>query len=188
VEDSDRVTAFQTEVTTSRFGEAHTEWTIPEYIRLGRFSIQVQDGDDDQTSGYASVEVRRYDLPNFSVSVKPDRTFYLPGQNANLDIQTDYLFGQHVGKAKIRVVRDDSENEPAAESIAEGEADIQGRFRVSIDLREPFFKLDKVRNRFDDALLRLTPRIQLIGPHRESKVRATPEHGGHSYLHGGASC
>jgi hypothetical protein len=153
VEDSEGVTAYQTEVTTSRFGEAHTEWTIPEYTRLGQFSIEVQDGGDAEDSARASVEVRRYDLPNFSVSVKPDRTFYLPGQNANLEIQTDYLFGQHVGKAKIRVVRDDDdEDNPEAESIVEGEADIQGRFRASIDLQEPLGKLDKDSNRFDDAV------------------------------------
>ena len=150
VEDDDGATVYQTEVTTSRFGEAHTDWTIPENARLGSYSIYVEDGDDDRVSAVASVEVRRYDLPNFSVSVKPDRTFYLPGQNAVLEIQTDYLFGQHVSNAKIRVIPDDQEDS-AAKTVAEGEADVQGLFSAAIDLREVLGKLETYGQQFNDA-------------------------------------
>ena len=30
------------------------------------------------------VRISRYDFPNFSVSVQPDRQYYLPGQNAEV--------------------------------------------------------------------------------------------------------
>ena len=59
-------------------------------------------------AGQANVKVRisRYDLPNFAVKAQPDRTYYLPGQNAEVKVNADYLFGQPLTHGHVRVVRE----------------------------------------------------------------------------------
>lgn len=51
------------------------------------------------------MEVRGYDLPNFTVKTKPDRPYYLAGQNAEVEVRGDYLFGEPVKRGRVRVVR-----------------------------------------------------------------------------------
>ena len=52
------------------------------------------------------VRISRYDLPNFSVTAQSDREYYLPGQNAEVRVHADYLFGQPVKRGHVRVVRE----------------------------------------------------------------------------------
>ena len=59
---------YRTVETTSRFGIASVDWSIPENTRLGDYLIRVGiDGDDDTTA--QTVRISRYDLPNFRVNV-----------------------------------------------------------------------------------------------------------------------
>ncbi|MGO9270711.1 MAG: MG2 domain-containing protein [Terriglobia bacterium] len=84
VKDPDNAMVFRSELTASRFGVAHADWAIPDHQRLGTYALQVQLG---RRSGYpanASIQISRYELPQFTVSVKPDRSYYLPGQNASV--------------------------------------------------------------------------------------------------------
>ena len=100
---------FQTELLTSRFGVASTDWAIPDNTRLGDYNIAVEMDDENygDSNGYQSVKISRYDLPNFTVSVKPDRSYYLPRQNAEIEVRADYLFGQPVKRGQVRVVREE---------------------------------------------------------------------------------
>ncbi len=91
-------------VQTSRFGVSSADWTIPSNLRLGDYSATVQLA--NQTAE-TSVKVSRYELPQFSVTVKPDRAYYLSKQAANIEIRVDYLFGKPVAGAGIRVVREE---------------------------------------------------------------------------------
>ena len=108
VTDPENTTVFQTELTTSRFGVANADWTIPENTRLGNYEIRVEVDDEnyDDSQGFTAVKISRYDLPNFTVNVKPDRPYYLPQQNAVVEVQADYLFGQPVKRGHVRVVRE----------------------------------------------------------------------------------
>jgi len=56
-----------------RFGVAHADWTIPGHQGLGTYRIEVRGGQEDQSdySGSASIRISRYELPQFTVSVKP---------------------------------------------------------------------------------------------------------------------
>ncbi len=144
IEDPENATQFRADLKTSRFGVATVDWKIPENTRLGDFQINASL--DDETHGEAemrqTVKITRYDLPNFAVKTKSDRAFYLSGQNAEVEVRADYLFGQPVTKGKVRVVRETDrqwnyklqkwENEEA-ESY-EGETDATGKFITKLDL------------------------------------------------------
>lgn len=144
VEDPEHATQFRANLKTSRFGVANTDWMIPDGTRLGDFNIKalLDDEEHGEGQGFQTVKITRYELPNFAVKTKPDRGYYLPGQNAEIVIRADYLFGQPVTKAKARVVRETQRQwnynlqkweSKEAESY-EGEADATGKFTAKIDL------------------------------------------------------
>ncbi|HEV8367948.1 MAG TPA: MG2 domain-containing protein, partial [Pyrinomonadaceae bacterium] len=144
---------------TSRFGIASTEWAIPDSTRLGDYRVEFSMADDDDYSSRATVKVSRYELPNFRVNVKPDRSYYLPGQNAELEIRADYLFGNPVSKGHVRVVREtkrtwdyrEQKYETTEGDSYEGDTLADGSFKAHLDLKDDHNKLgDEDYNRFND--------------------------------------
>ncbi len=140
---------YRTEVKTSRFGVISADWSIPENTRLGSYRITVGLDDEENWAQQYSVRISRYDLPNFSVSVEPDRTFYLPGQRAEVKVRADYLFGQPVTRGHVRVVRESNREWNYREQkwdLEEGDkyeadTDAKGIFTAHIDLTEDHEKL-----------------------------------------------
>lgn len=144
IEDPDDSTVFRASVKTSRFGIASIDWPIPDNTRLGEYDIRVsiEGGEYDDAQTMQRIKISRYELPNFSVNVKPDHTYYLPGQHAEVEVRADYLFGQPVKRGHVRVVRESERDwnyeeqkwEAKEEETYEGEADETGRFVARIDL------------------------------------------------------
>jgi A-macroglobulin complement component/alpha-2-macroglobulin family protein/MG2 domain-containing protein/carboxypeptidase family protein/A-macroglobulin receptor/macroglobulin-like protein len=146
IRDPEGTYIFRRAITTSRFGVASVDWPIPENTRLGQYSIEVWLGEEAayNAPGSAVFKVSRYDLPNFAVTVKPDRSYYLPGQNAEAEVRADYLFGQPVKRGHVRVVRETERRWNYREQKwdteegdqYEGELDGEGRFIARIKLEE----------------------------------------------------
>ena len=148
IRDGEFTPVYRTELTTSRFGEADTDWAIPESVRLGDYTIQASHSD---RSGETSkrVKISRYDLPAFTISQKSERPYYLPNQNARVEIHAEYLFGQPVKQGHVRVVRENQRQwnyrkqqwETDQAPVVEGDLDSQGRFLANIDLQEEHHRL-----------------------------------------------
>ncbi|MFL6256732.1 MAG: MG2 domain-containing protein, partial [Pyrinomonadaceae bacterium] len=108
VEDEDESTAFTAALKTSRFGVASADWRVPESTKLGTYKLKLVMDSDKYDIDYGAVSdfrISRYDLPNFSVTTKPDRPYYLNEQNPSVEVRADYLFGQPVRRGHVRVVR-----------------------------------------------------------------------------------
>src|SRR6185369_12071761 len=92
-----------------------------------------------------------YELPNFAVRVTPDRAFYLPSQNAEVEVRGDYLFGQPVSRGRVRVVRETEREwnyreqkwDISEDEKYEGELDQAGRFVANLDLSAQHAELSK---------------------------------------------
>jgi uncharacterized protein YfaS (alpha-2-macroglobulin family) len=136
---------YRSELTTSRFGVAHGDWSIPDHARLGTYVVQVQ-SEPQSSSGYAGnayIRISHYELPQFTVSVKPDRAYCLPGQDPRIEVHGDYLFGKPVVHGRVKVVgaeertwnREKQKFDTKEGPKYEGEADAQGVFTVLIDLK-----------------------------------------------------
>jgi hypothetical protein len=130
---------------TSRYGIAATDWQIPENLRLGTYEIGAEFDDPGLDMTYrANVKISRYELPTFSVAVKSDRDYYLPGQNASVEIRANYVYGQPVRRGHVRVVHETEREwdfreqkwKIAEEEAYEGETDSQGKFIAHVDLTE----------------------------------------------------
>ncbi len=122
-------------LTTSRFGIAATDWEIPTNAKPGEYRIQVDDeGEDGELPATRTVNIRRYELPSFRVSVHLDRTYYLPHQTAAIEVGGEYLFGKPVSTGKVQITEGDE-----GLHIGQGELNADGRFRTTLELNEPKF-------------------------------------------------
>src|SRR5688572_10640899 len=159
--DPESSTTFRAQLTSSRFGVASADWQIPENARLGDYRVAVELDSDkyEDAEGSLTVKISRYDLPNFTVNVKPDRPFYLSGQNAGVEVRADYLFGQPVKRGRVRVVREtertwnyrEQKYETEEGDKYEGETDAAGKFVAHINLAEAHAKLrDEDYSRYED--------------------------------------
>jgi hypothetical protein len=162
LDDPEGSTVFSSDVKTSRYGIATADWPIPDSTKLGWYTLSIEMEDSRYDVDYGTtrgVRISRYDLPNFTVSTKPDRPYYLAGQNAEIEVRGDYLFGQPVKRAHVRVVRQterrwDYEQQKYVteeQDPIEGELDEQGRFSARIDLSKEHAELaDSSYRRFED--------------------------------------
>lgn len=158
VEDEEGEEQFHQTVTTSRFGIASADWDIPQKLRLGDYRIKTVLGDEDYGQ-QARIRISRYDLPTYSVVVTPDRPYFLPGQDANVEVRADYLFGKPVQHGKVRVVRReewkwnyrDQKWEGEETEPVEGELDASGKFVAHISLKKDLedFKPNRWRRFLD---------------------------------------
>jgi hypothetical protein len=159
IEDDDDTVVYRQTVKTSAFGIASISWPLPDNAKLGSYRVIVE-SDDDLYGDRLEFKVSRYDLPNFTVSTKADKPYYLPSdKRADVTITADYLFGKPVPNGKIRVVRDAERRwnpstqsyEDAGQPAIEGTADAQGRFVAPLDLEEDLADLSASRwRRFED--------------------------------------
>lgn len=142
--DEEDTVLYRQKVKTSEFGIAAFQWKIPENAKLGRYQIQVRNSEDSYI-GYQSIKISRYDLPNFAVSAKALKTYYLPGENeAEVEVNGDYLFGKPVTKGKVRIVRETNRKwnyKKQKYDVDEGEShegktDESGKFTAKFDLSE----------------------------------------------------
>ena len=146
IADEEDTVVYRATSDTSRFGVAREEWEIPENLRLGNYSIKLTAGTEndegDSPQGYQSIRVSRYELPPFTVNVKSDRDYYLPGQNAGVTVNADYLFGKPVTKGHVKVARESEHRwnfkeqrwDVEEDQKWEGELGTDGKFIANIDL------------------------------------------------------
>jgi hypothetical protein len=166
IEDQEGDEKLHQNLKTSPFGVTTADWEIPEKLRLGDYKITVALADKDQDIDYdtpkniASIRVSRYELPNFTVKADSGKKYYLPGEDAEVTISADYLFGKPVQTGKVRLVQEQnrhwdfsSQQWTSDESNAiEGSLDRGGKFKTKVDLSgyfKDFARADYAR--FEDV-------------------------------------
>lgn len=151
--DGDGTTVYRETVKTSEFGIASISWKIPDNAKLGDYSVEIESEDGMTENNRQVFKVSRYDLPNFAVTAKPDKTFYLLADDtAEITVSADYLFGKPVTKGKVRVVQENErtwswrEQKYVAEEkqSVEGATDAEGKFIAKVDLKE---EMEQLRSR-----------------------------------------
>jgi hypothetical protein len=181
VTDPDDTMVYRETLQSSRFGIVHTDWPIPENQLLGNYRIEVApvDGDDRHWRATERVKISRYELPDFVVNVKPDKPYYLPGQNAEVEVRGDYLFGKAVTHGHVRVVREEERHwnykdqkwEIDEGDEYQGDLDTNGRFTAHVSLKndQDDFSDDNDYTRFKD--LRFAAYVTDATTHRTEQRR-----------------
>jgi hypothetical protein len=152
--DEEGILVLKQTVVTDAFGVAHLDWQIPPNLRLGTYVIRAwlsgQEDDWRNVKVEKSVHIYRYDLPNFRVSAHADKTYYLKGQNADITVSAEYLFGKPVTRGKVRVVEETERTwdyrkqqwHTEEGQVQTGELDRDGRFTTHFDLSEAHADLE----------------------------------------------
>ncbi len=150
IRDDDNTLLHRAELTTSAYGVVSADWKVPENTALGDYSLHLE---PDDTGGHGQahqVRVSRYDLPNFFVVVKPDRAYYLPGQDAQVEVRAEQVFGKPLPRGHVRVVREGDRTwdpfrrawEVEETAAFEGDTGPDGRFVARIPLAEDHAELN----------------------------------------------
>ncbi len=149
IKSEDDLILYKETLKTSEFGIASVSWQIPENSKLGEYRVEIKTA-DSKNLGSQNFKVTRYDLPNFSVTTKTDKTFYLPTDTtAEITVKADYLFGQPVLKGKVRIVQEEERRwnykeqkyDIKEKQTFEGEVDSEGKFVAKINLSEAIAEL-----------------------------------------------
>ncbi len=162
VHDPDEAVIFSTDAETSRFGIASADWTIPSSQKLGSYRVSADitgDADSRELQGNQLIRISRYELPTFTVNVVANQPFYLPGQNADLTVSANYMFGKPVLRGHVRIVREarrewnyrEQKWEAVEGQSQEGELDAKKEFRATLNLSKDHSNLhDTDWKRFED--------------------------------------
>jgi hypothetical protein len=151
VKDEEDTVLYRETVKTSAYGVASIAWKIPDNAKLGAYHVEV-DADDELDGNRLEFKVSRYDLPQFSVAAKPDKTFYLPtDRQAEITVRADYLFGKPVTRGKVRVVQENDRHwnwraqkyEAEEKQTFEGATDAEGKYIAKVDLSQPLADLQE---------------------------------------------
>ncbi len=92
---------FRQQVKVDAFGSVHASFPVPATAALGNYTLRVQSGDLQTSSGF---EVQEYRKPEFEVIVTPVSRFAIQGREAVVTIQARYYFGQPVANGQLRWV------------------------------------------------------------------------------------
>ncbi|MBI2808306.1 MAG: hypothetical protein HYX68_25240 [Planctomycetes bacterium] len=85
---------------TSEFGIASVDFQLASEVNMGNYNLRAIIGD---VRAEKTVQVKRYVLPKFKVAVKTNKTFYLPKETIQVDLQSDYFFGKPVANSKVEI-------------------------------------------------------------------------------------
>src|SRR5439155_27106586 len=100
------------------------------------------------------------ELPTFNVTVKPDRTAYLPTEPAHVTVTGAYLFGKPVPRGHVKIVRTKEprwnpktrKSESTDETVAEGQAKEDGTLTAAVSLKAEHEDLaESDKERFKDV-------------------------------------
>lgn len=83
------------------FGSMQATFPVPATAALGLYTVRVQSGDAIGTGGF---EVQEYRKPEFEVIVTSANKFVVQGNEAIVDVQARYYFGQPVSNGQLRWV------------------------------------------------------------------------------------
>jgi hypothetical protein len=160
--DPEQNTVFTTTANTNEFGIASVDWELPDSAELGPYALRVELSNSDRygsSQETTNVRVSRYDLPNFTVAAKPDRSYYLPGQKGSVEVSAKYLFGKDLAHGAVKLVREeerhwdsDQHKWVADESDQQSaELDHAGRAKFALDFAKLHAELaDQTYKRFED--------------------------------------
>ena len=135
VEDAKGNKVFKQAAPASAYGIVSAQFQLADEINLGRYTVRAiaPAGRAERT-----VEVKRYVLPKFKVSLTTDQPYYLPGQRLSGKVQADYFFGKPAAQAEVLIslAAFDVEFHDFAE--IKGTTDENGTFRFEAELPEYF--------------------------------------------------
>ncbi len=122
---------FRKTLRTSAYGVAAADFQLASEVNAGAYKITAQLG---EVSSEKTVTVENYLLPKFEVSLKADKTFYLPGQHVSGALKAGYFFGKPVAGGKVTLEGFTFDVERTVAVTLQGQTDGDGNFVFEFNL------------------------------------------------------
>jgi len=135
VQDAKGNKVFRKNVETGEFGIAAADFQLADQVNTGDYTLNVTVED---TTTSRTVKVDRYVLPKFKVDLKTDRSYYAPAENVQLEIASDYTFGQPVANAEVLIQADEFVEQFRTFRKIQAKTNAQGKHVVTIPLKQTF--------------------------------------------------
>ncbi len=135
VQDAKGNKVFKHATKTDRFGIAAADFVLADEVNMGTYKIRVILG---ETTVEKDVTVKRYVLPKFKISLKPDKDYYLPGETVRGEVQADYFFGKPVANGVVVIKFSKFDVEFAEFARIEGRTDASGHYSFETRLPSHF--------------------------------------------------
>jgi len=168
VEDANGNKVFKKTIKASQFGIVSAEFVLADEINMGRYTIRAiaPDGQAERT-----VEVKRYVLPKFKVSLTTDRSYYLPGEMVTGKVQCDYFFGKPASDSEVLITV--STFDVGFNEVAEMKAktDENGTYRFETKLPDSFVGLPLEQG---NAFVKLDCEVTDKADHTEKITQTVP--------------
>ncbi|MCP4536771.1 MAG: hypothetical protein GY832_06460 [Chloroflexi bacterium] len=159
-------------VTSSDFGVAAFDFTLPSHAAHGPYTLQALLGD---TVSERTVDVGAYELPAFRVTAETGRAFYGPGEWVTGLIQAEYFFGRPVAGSQVTLRGYVRAPERVQAIQVLGETDAQGRYEFDFDLPSYFdFSGTNGSVGFDLEIVVLDAAGQWVGMRHVVPIAAQP--------------
>ncbi len=122
---------FRKNLTTSEYGVAAVDFQLASEVNTGAYKITANLGN---TSSEKTVNVENYVLPKYKITLKSDKTFYLPGEHVQGTLQAGYFFGKPVDDAEVHIVGYTFDVQQNQVLDLQGKTNAEGRFDFEFDL------------------------------------------------------
>ena len=93
VEDAKGNKVFKRTVPTSEYGIAAIDFQLADEVNMGDYQVRALLGEQQASK---TVTVKRYVLPKFKVELKADKSYYMPKETVQGDLQINYFHGKPV--------------------------------------------------------------------------------------------
>jgi uncharacterized protein YfaS (alpha-2-macroglobulin family) len=121
---------FKQRLTSSKYGIAAIECPLATEVNEGPYTVVCALGDAESR---LTVNVQKYVLPKFKITLKPDKPYYQPGDRARIDLDAQYVFGKPAAGATVEVEAN-SVNAPNLDHKAKVTTDAEGKAQIDIPL------------------------------------------------------
>ena len=131
------------EVTLGKFGVGSFDFELADGIATGTYAVkamvQTAKNDLNPANTELKVEVQRYTLPKFAITLTPERDGYLAGETLKLRLLARTFFGKPVAKANVRALLVRNNGVVLTQSTAEtsGDGDAELSFALPTSLGSP---------------------------------------------------
>lgn len=135
VEDAKGNKVFKQTMEASEYGIASAKFVLADEVNMGRYTVRAitPDGRAERT-----VEVKRYVLPKFKVTLSTDKPYYLPGERMTGKVQADYFFGKPTSESEVLITLSAFDVKFNEFAEIKGRTDADGTFKFECDLPDYF--------------------------------------------------
>ncbi|HOX55919.1 MAG TPA: MG2 domain-containing protein [Candidatus Paceibacterota bacterium] len=149
---------------SSAFGIASADFVLASELNLGRYEICANAG---ATTTERTVEVKRYVLPRFKISIVTSQPYYLPGQTVSGSVRASYFFGRPVSGGTVKLTATTFHGKPVVITELQGRTDNDGNYSFQFALPDFFAGMPQMN---EQAFLDLKAELRDTAQHAEEKA------------------